>query len=156
MTQAIQLVDVGDFDVDSIFAGEKEQYWVDYNHYWLDISHKHEDITAKLIRVDGIEKPVGFMVYGQHYADGDLTQAIPQRYSIIHLVIDQAHQGKGYGKQTVLLVMDILKTIDDCQEIVIAHHSDNLRAHRLYESLGFVEFDRDYEGDPLLRLRLKK
>ncbi|GAB4211920.1 MAG: hypothetical protein OHK0022_47040 [Roseiflexaceae bacterium] len=68
------------------------------------------------------------------------------------MVIDKPHQRRGYGRQATLMAIELLRQQPDCTAIVIAHNPDNQGARHLYESLGFVEFDRNYDGDPLMRL----
>lgn len=152
----MQFVDITDDNarhVECIFAGDQAQYWVHYNAYWLEQSRAHDDIESRLIVVGEHAEPVGFIAYGQHYQDEDLTQPIPNTYEIIHLVIDDAHQRKGYGKQATQLAITLLQANPDCHRIVIAHNPDNVPAKRLYEALGFVVVGENYDGDPLLEYR---
>ncbi|NOK62567.1 MAG: N-acetyltransferase [Chloroflexi bacterium AL-W] len=74
-------------------------------------------------------------------------------YELIHLVIDKKHQRKGYGEAVICLMIEILQHKLDCQEIVIAYNPKNVGARRLYQKLGFVEFDYNYDGDPLMKLQ---
>lgn len=138
--------------VDSIYPGDVAQYWVHYNWYWRENSQKKSDIACKLIYVEEHPTPIGIIAYGQYYQDEELTQAVPGWYEIIHMVIDQPHQRHGYGKQATLLAIELLRRNPDCRAIVIAHNPQNIPARRLYESLGFVEFGRNYDDDPLLKL----
>jgi diamine N-acetyltransferase len=138
--------------VDAIYPGDQERFWVYYNWYWRDWSRARDDIDARLIYVDGIAQPVGFIAYGQHYRDEDLTDAVPGWYEIIHLVIDRPFQRRGYGRAATRLAIDLLRERPDCAIIAIAHNPYNRGARRLYESLGFTEAGRNYDGDPLLIL----
>jgi len=140
--------------VDRIYAGDEEQYWVHYNQYWLGNSRTHADIDAKLIYVDEIDQPVGFIAYGQHYHNEELTERVANTFEIIHLVIDKPWQRRGYGRQATLLAVDLLRSKPDCCTIVIAHHPRNRSAHHLYTSWGFVAAGRNYDDDPLLHMRI--
>ena len=139
--------------VETIFAGQTAQYWVHYNRYWHQLALEKDDIEARLITVDEIDQPIGFIAYGQHYLDEALTQPKPGTYEIIHLVIDEPYQGRGFGREATQKTIALLATIDTCQAIVIAHHPDNIAAQKLYRSLGFVQIGTNYDGDPLLELR---
>ncbi len=141
--------------VDAIYAGDEAQYWVHYNAYWQDNSRRIADIEARLITVDGADEPVGFIAYGRHYTDEALTQPVQGLYEVIHTVIDVKHQRQGYGRQATLMAVEALKAKPDCEWIVIAHNPVNDAARRLYESLGFEAFGLNYDGDPLLRLKVK-
>lgn len=137
--------------VDAIYAGDEAQYWVHYNAYWKENSREHDDIEARLIYVE--DEPVGFIAYGQHYADEALTQPVAGFYEVIHTVIDVKHQRRGYGRQATLMAIELLKAKPDCEWIVIAHNPANQIARKLYESLGFEVFGVNYDGDPLLRMK---
>ena len=52
-------------------------------------------------------------------------------------MIDKGHQNKGYAKEAMLQVIDILSENKDCDSIYIAVKSDNAIADRLYANLGF-------------------
>ena len=141
--------------VDAIYAGDEAQYWVHYNDYWKENSRKKDDIEARLIYVDGENEPVGFIAYGQHYDNENLTEAVKGSYEVIHTVIDVKHQRRGYGKRATLMAIEALKAVPDCEWIVIAHNPANQVARRLYETLGFEAFGQNYDGDPLLRIKVR-
>ena len=138
--------------VSAIFAGDEAQYWVHYNAYWLESSRRLSDVHARLIYAVGVAGPVGFIAYGQHYQDEDLTQPLPGVLEVIHMVIDKPHQRRGYGREATLWAVGELRAVQGCRSVVIAYHPANIPARHLYESLGFVGFGRNYDGDPLLRL----
>lgn len=142
-----------EFHVARIFAGEEAKHWVHYNTYWLENSRNVPGVEARLIYADDLDEPVGFIAYGQHYADEALTRAVPDTLEIIHMVIDACHQGRGYGRSATLTAIQVLRDWPGESRIVIAHNPRNQRARRLYESLGFVVCGENYDGDPLLILQ---
>lgn len=75
-------------------------------------------------------------------------------YWIFHFFIDVASQGQGYGKQALLLFLEFLKQQHhDCRSICLSVHPENVRAQRLYTSVGFQPTGEDLEGEPIYRLR---
>jgi diamine N-acetyltransferase len=142
--------------VDQIYPGDQEKYWVHYNRYWADNGRRLPDVEAKLICADAVEGYVGFIAYGQHYQDEELTQPVSGWYEIIHLVIDKPFQRRGYGRQATLKAIATLQVKPDCERIVIAHHPDNSGARTLYETLGFTAIGVNYDGDPLLCFKALK
>ena len=50
--------------------------------------------------------------------------------------IDKEHQGKGYGRSAAMLTVRLLKAVDGCKAIKIATEKENVRAQKLYRSLG--------------------
>ncbi|SEJ54054.1 Acetyltransferase (GNAT) family protein [Deinococcus reticulitermitis] len=136
-----------------IFAGDEAQYWVHYNTYWLDNSRTVPGVEARLIYEAGASEPLGFIAYGQHYADEALTEAVLGSLEIIHMVIDAPHQRRGYGREATLQAIRALRDWPGQHRIVIAHNPSNGPARHLYESLGFVVCGENYDGDPLLELQ---
>lgn len=138
--------------VNSITAGAHAAPWVHVNSYWLQNSRRLTNVEMKLIYMLRGLNPVGVVAFGQHFADEALTDAIAGCGEVIHLVIDEAEQGQGFGRQATELAIAELQADRRYERIVIAHHPDNLIAQALYRSLGFVEFGTNYDGDPLLEL----
>jgi diamine N-acetyltransferase len=68
-------------------------------------------------------------------------------------MIDQAHQGKGYGRAAIEQVIERLSTQPNCNEILIAYQTTNDTARRLYASLGFTEKSTS-DGKVIARLDL--
>ena len=90
------------------------------------------------------EQVVGFLVY--------CTTPDPEgNYWIPALMIDEKHQGKGYGKaalQAIIHEMSHKRAI----RIMIGHRPENLIASQLYESLGFEKISDDIIDGEIVRL----
>jgi diamine N-acetyltransferase len=59
------------------------------------------------------------------------------------MMIDQKHQGKGFGKEAIKLVIDDIRNIkeDRHQTITLSYEPTNEHAKLLYEKMGFQEID---------------
>lgn len=81
------------------------------------------------------EEMVGFTLYGLDEDDHE--------YWIYRMMIDEKHQGKGYGKEAVRLVIEDIQTMKEShhQTITLSYEPDNEHAKRLYEKMGFQEID---------------
>jgi len=81
------------------------------------------------------EEMIGFALYGIDEDDHE--------YWIYRMMIDQKHQGKGYGKEAIQLVMDDIRAIkeDRHQTITLSYEPTNEHAKRIYEKMGFEEVD---------------
>ncbi|WP_339252737.1 GNAT family N-acetyltransferase [Sporosarcina sp. FSL W8-0480] len=92
-----------------------------------------ENFMAKGIYND--DEMVGFALYG---IDDD-----DHEYWIYRMMIDQNHQGKGYGKKAIQLIIDDIKEIkeDRHQTISLSYEPENEHAKRIYENMGFHEVD---------------
>lgn len=77
---------------------------------------------------DGDEM-VGFVMYGFDPDDN--------RHTLVRLMIEKSKQGKGYGRAATRLVLDELRSQNDCDSVYLSFVSGNIPAERLYESLGF-------------------
>src|SRR5690625_7862793 len=100
--------------------------------------------------MDEHRDPVGIIAFGQHFADEDLSVPRPGVGEIIHLVIDERQQDRGYGRQAVQLAISQLQEKYD--RIVIAHDPDNAVARGMYESQGYRQITENNVSDVLLEL----
>ena len=81
------------------------------------------------------EEMVGFALYGMDEDDNE--------YWIYRMMIDQKHQGKGYGKEAINLVIEDIKAIkeDRHKTITLSYEPTNEHAKRVYEKMGFKEVE---------------
>lgn len=81
------------------------------------------------------DEMVGFTLYGIDEDDHD--------FWIYRMMIDAKHQGKGYGKESVKLVIDDIKAIKEerHQTITLSYEPTNVHAKRIYEKMGFKEVE---------------
>lgn len=63
--------------------------------------------------------------------------------------IDRKFQGMGYGKAAAKLAVKILKSVDSIMPIKLTTETDNVKAQRLYCSIGFTKSD-ELDGDDLV------
>jgi diamine N-acetyltransferase len=98
-----------------------------------------EKFHAKGIYHD--EEMIGFTLFGIDEDDHE--------YWIYRMMIDQKHQGKGYGKEAVQLVVDDIRKMkeDRHQTITLSYEPTNEHAKRVYEKMGFQEIDGLIIGD---------
>jgi len=79
---------------------------------------------------------VGFTMYN----NGPLDDGT---YRISRLMIDKSYQGFGYGRLAALAVIEQMKRIKDCDEILLDYAPDNNAAANLWHSLGFEVSGRE-------------
>jgi diamine N-acetyltransferase len=94
------------------------------------------------------ETLVGFIMY-----EPDLERKIEGAYCIYRLMIDCAHQGKGYGRVAMQQVIERLKKYSDCRVIRTSYVPENTIAAKLYYSLGFQPTGEISDGQICLQLR---
>ena len=115
------------------------------NVYWVGINRYEEKTTLYAIKND--ELYVGMVGIG-YDEDGVSGYINP-------MMIDEKHQGKGYSKEAMLLAIEKLKSEYKVSEIHLGHRKNNMKAGKLYESLGFIIIDED-EMDYFRKLDLNK
>ena len=93
-------------------------------------------------------RPVGFAMYCLDRDDHE--------YWIYRLMIDHRHQGQGYGREAMLLLIDHIRSIaeEEHRYLFISFEPKNKIARQLYESLGFVPDGRVTYGEVVYRLEL--
>ena len=92
-----------------------------------------ENFHAKGIYLN--DEMVGFTLYGIDEDDHE--------YWIYRMMIDQKHQGKGYGKEAIKLVIEDIQNMkeDRHQTITLSYEPTNEHAKRIYEKVGFQEIE---------------
>jgi len=75
------------------------------------------------------ETPVGFLMYCVDRDDSE--------YWIYRLMIDKQHQSKGYGREAMELVLDIIKQDNTRNKVYLGVDKAGIASVKLYESLGF-------------------
>ena len=79
------------------------------------------------------ETPVGFFMYGHNFSNREFEAFI------IRLMVDENHQGKGYGKFGMQQMLEIFLKDERIHNVGISYEQENESARRLYASLGFIE-----------------
>jgi diamine N-acetyltransferase len=73
--------------------------------------------------------PVGFAMYCMDEED--------REYWIYRMMIDQKHQGKGYSKAALRLLLDRIQSDPEHHIVYLDVHPENTPAVRLYQGFGF-------------------
>lgn len=79
------------------------------------------------------EEMVGYVMVIYDY---DISE-----YDIWHMMIDATKQGKGYGRQALLQVLEYIKTkpFGNSSRVALTCNTENVAALGLYRQFGFVE-----------------
>ncbi|WP_066295594.1 GNAT family N-acetyltransferase [Bacillus sp. FJAT-29937] len=98
----------------------------------VSIAQSKFEPTLKPYAIYLDEKVVGFLMYNsiQEELDG---------YWIYRIMVDKDSQGKGIAKAATELMISEMAKLPNAKKIVVGYHPDNIGAHRLYASLGFVD-----------------
>ena len=88
------------------------------------------------------ERPVGFMMYAKP-APGEASG----EFGIWRFMISSDHQGKGYGRQALALLLTEMRACAGLRRISISYLPQNEPARRFYASFGFHETTIDDDGE---------
>jgi len=101
------------------------------------------------------ETTVGFLMVG--YEDGEDINAGSDIYWLSRFMIDEKHQGKGYGKAAMEVLIDYVKSKPHGYDVKYFFTSvvpNNEVATKLYKRMGFVKTGEQFYGEDLMRLVL--
>lgn len=71
---------------------------------------------------------------------------------IMRLMIDEAHQGQGYGRAAMREVLRRLKATPEVERIATSVAKGNAYVERFYRGLGFVDSEKLDERELYLKL----
>jgi diamine N-acetyltransferase len=70
------------------------------------------------------------------------------------LMIDKAHQGKGFGRAAVEALIEHVRTRPGARRLLVSHVQGADRLPRFYQSLGFVYTGSEADGELVLERTL--
>jgi diamine N-acetyltransferase len=111
--------------------------------YWIAESKYIEEY--ELLAIYCNEDIVGFIVYCSS-PDKDGNYWIPA------LMVDAKFQGRGYAKEAMVQLIQLMKVKHKYNKIMIGHRQENRIAGRLYESLGFARISDKLIDGEVIRL----
>ena len=92
------------------------------------------------------DEPVGFVML-------EIDASKPE-YSVWRLMIDANHQGKGYGRQAMNLVIERVRTLPGARELLLSVVPGEGSPAPFYESLGFAFTGEVHHGEHVMSLVL--
>ncbi|MFJ7661241.1 GNAT family N-acetyltransferase [Lysinibacillus sp. NPDC097162] len=98
----------------------------------ISIAQSKFEPTLKPCAIYLNEKVVGFLMYNavQEELDG---------YWVYRIMVDKKFQGKGIGKAATKLMISEMAKLPNSKKVIVGYHPENLGAHNLYTSLGFID-----------------
>lgn len=93
------------------------------------------------------EKIVGFLMY---QLGGDKSEQ--HECTIWRFMIDRRHQNSGIGTAAMSVLMDEIKTNDQCNRVEIYYDENNIAAKKLYTRYGFSVVGRRDDGDVIAKV----
>ena len=87
--------------------------------------------NARALAVKDVDTIIGVLMYMELHEE-------PACYTIEQFMIDQKHQNKGYGKQALRMVIDMLEKERKYEAIEICVKMDDAQAIKVYTDVGFT------------------
>ncbi|MCL2377185.1 MAG: GNAT family N-acetyltransferase [Defluviitaleaceae bacterium] len=119
----------------------------------FDWNKDGESVTPYAIYADG--NMVGFVMYcfvRQEYEDTYGEDC----YFFWRFMMDKAHQGKGYGREALKMILDEIRQMPNgkAEHCYTSYEPANVVAKKLYEDFGFAETGQVDDGELVARLKL--
>ncbi|HEY8323886.1 MAG TPA: GNAT family N-acetyltransferase [Ktedonobacterales bacterium] len=131
-------------DVCSLQVATEQREYVANNAFSIAQAHFEPKAWFRAIYAD--ETPVGFMMLSD---DPDAPE-----YFLWRLMIDHAHQGKGYGRSAIALLVEYVRTRPAAHELLVSYHPGPHSPRDFYLKQGFLDTGRTEEGEVVLSLPL--
>jgi diamine N-acetyltransferase len=120
-----------------------QQAFVPSNLYSIAEAQFYPDACSRAIYAKG--KMVGYVLYGKDSETG--------KWRLFRLMVDKVHQGKGYAKASLELIIKELLA-KNAKELSLCYQINNVVAQTLYCKLGFREQGLDAKGRMTAKLIL--
>ncbi|HET7902196.1 MAG TPA: GNAT family N-acetyltransferase [Candidatus Nanopelagicales bacterium] len=130
---------------------EQTEYVADVAQSFAD-AVEYPEAKAWYRAVYADEELVGFVMISDGITDPDPTLLGP--YFLWRLLIDQRHQGKGYGSAAIDRVVEHVRSRPDGDVLLVSCHVGPATPIPFYERYGFVRTGAVHEGEPVLALDL--
>ena len=107
-------------------------------------AHYAEDAWFRAIYAK--EAPVGFVMLSD----------VPEKaeYYLWRMMVDATHQGKGYGRRAVELLVEHVRTRPGARELFTSHVKKEGNAGKFYQKLGFAYTGEERDGELIMKLEL--
>lgn len=152
----VELREITDENRDAVLAlrvsDEQSDYVADVAQS-LDDAAQYPEAKAWFRAVYADDVLVGFVMISDGITDPDPTLLGP--YFLWRLLIDQRHQGKGYGAAAIDRVVEHVRTRPDGDVLLVSCHPGPATPIPFYERYGFVLTGDVHEGEPVLALPLR-
>lgn len=134
----IRLVDIdNETGCTDLEVAEDQKNYVCNSVVMLARAYLHRKLRPRVFNVYDEVTPVGMGMY--------LDCPEKEAYDFCQLFIDKRHQGKGYGKAAVRLVLDEMKKEGKYQKVSMCYVEGNEASRKLFEQFGFVEVSHPWD-----------
>jgi len=119
-------------DIAKLSVADDQKNFVAPNAFSIAEASFSDEAFFQAIYAD--DTPVGFAMLFEDFEKGD--------YGLWRFMIDKDHQGKGYGRAALQLVIDRIKQHPKATKMELSVVPENEGAIKLYTDMGFVDTGR--------------
>lgn len=113
----------------------------------ISIAQAHFEPKAWFRAVYADDEPVGFVML---FEDAEKSE-----YFLWRLMVDAGHQGKGYGRRTLDLVVERVRGLPGAAELLTSYVPGDAGPRDFYLRYGFVETGEVEGAERVIRLELR-
>ncbi|HSG14471.1 MAG TPA: GNAT family N-acetyltransferase [Gaiellaceae bacterium] len=113
----------------------------------ISIAQAHFEPKAWFRAVYADDDPVGFVML---FEDAEKSE-----YFLWRLMVDAGHQGKGYGRRTLDLVVERVRGLPGAAELLTSYVPGDAGPRDFYLRYGFVETGEVEGAERVIRLELR-
>jgi diamine N-acetyltransferase len=140
-------------DIVGLAVSPEQTYYVEGVVASLDEALEHPDAKPWYRAIYDGDVPVGFIMISDGITVDNPDYIGP--YYLWRLLIDQHHQGQGYGSAALDLVVQRLRTKKDALVLLTSYVDGPASPKSFYLRYGFRETGRVQAGEPILELDLR-
>ena len=128
----------------NLSVSESQQGLVASNAKSIAEAHYSDDAWFRAIYAD--EAPVGFVMLSD----------VPDKaeYYLWRMMVDADHQGKGYGRRAVEILVEHVRMRPGATELFTSHVRKEGNAGKFYRKLNFAYTGEEHEGELIMKLEL--
>lgn len=133
-TEDVKIVKVNEdnwYACSKLNVADEQQGFIEPNA--VSIAQSKFEASLEPYAIYAGETIVGFLMFNSIKEELD-------GYWIYRIMVDAQYQGKGIAKAATRLALTEMSRTLYAEKIVVGYHPDNLAAHKLYASLGFINF----------------
>ena len=127
-------------------VAEAQRRFVATNAVSLAQALFHDEAYYRAIYLD--DTPIGFFMLEHRPARAE--------YALWRFMIDARHQRRGHGRRALARIIDLVRTFPRAIELFLSHVPGEGNPGPFYERLGFTYTGDELDGEPVMRLDLRR
>lgn len=140
-------------DILSLKVSHEQEAFIETTHQSLEEAKSYSNFIPVGLYADNVL--VGFAMYGQFFEDtsDENTKSNNRQIWLDRILIDYRYQGLGHGKAFLELLIELLQTKYETNQIYLSVFHENKPAIKMYLNFGFrFNGEKDCGGEDVMVL----